>query len=231
MFIALLLLALDTSSPLIGVCLLENGSVKAELAARSPTQQGTDHIALIDSLFQITGTHLAAVEAFAITIGPGSFTGLRVGLSLLKGFTADGKRPLYDVSTLNALAASLATPLPVAVCLDARRSEVYGAVYKDAKVLVPEGAYVPLEFARLARESVPGGLLWAGAGSRLYAGALLKPNDRLAPALFDFPRPAAVAELAWRRWQAGERPQSDRLVPNYLRASEAERNAGSRKRV
>ena len=229
----MLLLSLDTSSPLFSVSLLEDGRIRTEMSLKAPTPQSADHLGLVDIALRAAGKTLADVDAFACTIGPGGFTGLRVGLALLKGFTTDGLRPLYGISTLHALARTVGSGPEIAIvpCLDARRKEIYAAVYSGDQCIIAEDAYEPEAFSRRVAESVTGASLWVGEGSLVYRGQFEGPGRSFASEIMDVPRGAAVAHLAYEAWLRGERPVADRLVPNYLRASEAERNQGSKKRV
>lgn len=227
------LLSLDTSNPLFSVALLEDGRIRTEISLKAPTPQSADHLGLVDLALRTAGKSLADVDAFACTIGPGGFTGLRVGLSLLKGFTADGLRPLYGISTLHALARTVNAGPQVAVvpCLDARRKEIYAAVYIGDQCVVAEDAYEPDAFSVLASAQITGPSVWVGEGSLVYRAQFEGAARSFASGIFDVPRGAAVAQLAYEAWLRGERPVADKLVPNYLRASEAERNQGSKKRV
>lgn len=222
------LFAIDTSSPVTSVCVLTDGAVRAESGVRAAMPQAADHLRVIDTALKQAGLVLAGIDAFAVTVGPGSFTGLRVGLSFIKGLAGD--KPLFGVSTLAALAHGAGCGLTVP-CVDAKRGEVYAAVYAGGEPVVYEGAYAPARFAELAQQALTAPSRWVGDGARLYNEIFAAPERTFAPPIFDVVRAAAVADLAWNRWQQGERPHDDRLVPNYLRASEAERNLGSTKRV
>ena len=223
------LLALDTSSPVTSVCILTDGGLRAEMSVRAAKPQAADHLRIVDATMQQAGLTLADIDAFAVTVGPGSFTGLRVGLSFVKGFASE--KPIFPISTLAALAYGAGANGPMVPCVDAKRGEVYAAVYEDGVPRVYEGAYAPERFAELAGQALKGASLWVGDGARLYRSVFEAPGRTFAPPLFDVVRAAAVAALAWVEWQNGARPHDDRLIPNYLRASEAERNLGSTKRV
>ncbi len=227
----MLLLALDTSSPLAGVCLLEDGRIRTELTVRSSNPQESDHVGNLQVVLARGRVAIDDVDAFACTIGPGGFTGLRVGLSLMKGLTADGSKPLFGISTLAALARGVPGPLPLVPCLDARRGEVYAAVFREGVPVVAEGAYDPDAFSRLVGEEIDGPSLWLGEGSRVYRSSFEGRERFFGGAEFEQPRAASIAALAWEAWERGERPSSVGLVPNYLRAPAAELNAGSRKNV
>lgn len=209
------LLALDTSSPALAVAVLDDGFVRGELVVRSSTHD-LEPVTLVDRLLALCGLQLAEIDALACAIGPGSFTGLRVGLTFMKGLA--GHRPLYGISTLAALAYAAGSPdRPVAACLDARRGELYGAVYREGKAIVPEGIYSPDSFAQQLA-GCPGSVLLLGEGALVYRHQLEGQGRVFAPAFMASPRPAALAQLAWERWCAGERPDAALMVPNYLRA-------------
>lgn len=232
----MLLLALDTSSPAAGMCLLQDGQVRAEWTLRGTSPRDSDHVGMLQEMLRRARVSFADVGALACTIGPGGFTGLRVGLSFMKGLAMDGERPVFTVSTLHALARSVATgPTPVVPCLDARRGEVYGAVFAGDTPLVAEGAYAPEQFADQVAQAVKGPTLWVGEGARVYREQLNRDPSGgekfFAPPHFDAPRAATVAALAFDAWQRGEPGAPATLVPNYLRASAAELNSGSRKRA
>ena len=219
------LLALDTSSPNQSCCLLQDGITQIELSLRAGPDWNTDPVTLIGEALRLAGTPLSKVDALACTLGPGSFTGLRVGLSVMKGLAAPGV-PLFGVSTLRALAGSATSggAEVVVACLDARREELYAAAYQGKQMVIPEGVYSPAQLAEaLASLNHQGPWLWVGDGVRRHAAQFPAAMDPTSAPLFDAPRPGAVAILAYERWLAGERPDAAGLVPEYLRAPEAER--------
>ena len=220
----MLLLALDTATPVFSGCLLDEGRVRSEWTVRARLPGDLPRIGILDENLRRAGVDIGDIEALACTAGPGSFTGLRVGLSLAKGLTNFGKVPLFGVSTLHALARTVspAGQIPVVPCLDARRKQVYAAVYAGEQVLVSEGAYDPADFSAAVTEQTDSDTLWLGDGARAYRSAFERRGRRFSAPEFDFPRGCAVAAIAWEAWLRGERPSSVHLVPRYLRASEAE---------
>ena len=157
------------------------------------------------------------VDRIGVTVGPGSFTGLRVGLAFALGLGAALGRPVVGISTLDGLAASVAAPGLVAAVIDARRGQVYGRLFRDGAPLNEAEAW-PLEMARdriLAGAGQGGGVLLVGSGSTLLAetfpelaGAGLEP---LAA-----PSPEALARLTMAADPATSSPS-----PLYLRAPDA----------
>jgi tRNA threonylcarbamoyladenosine biosynthesis protein TsaB len=177
----------------------------------------------VDAVLREAGLSLADVTGFAVAIGPGSFTGLRVGLATLKGLAFGDPRPVAPVSTLAALArlAGDPRPEPVAAVLDARRGDVYAAVWDagdDPEPIVPESVHgVGDLVARL-----PARCLWVGdavGGLPEGAGDAARPGVRPGPA---GPCAGHVGVLGARLLAAGGGLPAAELVPRYLRRAEAE---------
>ena len=132
------ILALDTSSEFGSLAVRSNGKTIAELAIHSPEGFAHRIFTAIDEVLHAAEVRLEKIDRFAAASGPGSFTGVRVGLTAIKGLAAATGRPAIGISNLQALGSFGNLPLR-AVVLDARRGEVYAAVY-DAKLqpVVPE---------------------------------------------------------------------------------------------
>jgi tRNA threonylcarbamoyladenosine biosynthesis protein TsaB len=160
------------------------------------------------------------VEAFAVSIGPGSFTGLRIGLATLKGLAFGSSRRSVAVPTLEALAQPARGAGPVVALLDARRGELYAAGF-DGAAAVPEGVYTPEALARL----LPPRCTLVGEGAQLFGTALRAlrgPGVALAPGSLALPRARHVGALAARVLAAGGGGDAAELAPRYLRRAEAE---------
>nr|MCB7500651.1 tRNA (adenosine(37)-N6)-threonylcarbamoyltransferase complex dimerization subunit type 1 TsaB [Enterobacter roggenkampii] len=156
------------------------------------------------------------VDRIGVTVGPGSFTGLRVGLAFALGLGAALDRPVVGISTLDALAASVAAPGLVAAVIDARRGQVYGRLFRDGAP-VGEAEAWPLETARdrILAEAGQGGVLLVGSGATLLAETF--PD--LAGARIE-PLAAPSAEALARLTMAAD-PATSPPSPLYLRAPDA----------
>src|SRR5690606_33335507 len=135
------------------------------------------------------------VDRIGVTVGPGSFTGLRVGLAFALGLGAALDRPVVGISTLDALAASVAAPGLVAAVIDARRGQVYGRLFRDGAP-VGEAEAWPLETARdrILAEAGQGGVLLVGSGATLLAETFPDlVGTRIEP--LAAPSPEALARL------------------------------------
>jgi len=223
------LLALETATGGAGVALADDERVLAEIALGAERAVSEQLLPAIDALLALSGTGREEIEAFAISIGPGSFTGLRVGLATVKGLAFGSAAPVAAVPTLAALAAAVLSPGPVAALLDARRGEVYAAVYPEAGALEPsvlaEGVY---EIGALA-ERLPVGCAVVGEGALLHGEILAGRGLVLGGPGHAFARPAEVARLGARLLAAGAGAHAGDLAPRYLRRAEAEvRRTGER---
>ncbi|MBW2543077.1 MAG: tRNA (adenosine(37)-N6)-threonylcarbamoyltransferase complex dimerization subunit type 1 TsaB, partial [Deltaproteobacteria bacterium] len=141
-----LLLALEPATAALSVALLRGPELIDEIAAPAGPAAAT-LLQTVDALLERAGAALGDLEAFAVSIGPGSFTSLRVGIATLKGLAFESGLPIAPVSTLAALARA-AEPADrlVVPMLDARRGELYAAAYAadaDWEPIVPEGVYTP----------------------------------------------------------------------------------------
>lgn len=179
---------------------------------------------LVERVLARAGLAVGDVEGLAISIGPGSFTGLRIGLGLAKGLAFAGGVPLAAVSTLEALAAASGAVPGETVCaaLDARKHEVYAAVFDVEKdgTLRRRGPDMALAPDALAAELPPGTVLVGDAASAypetFGRGLIVRPFET------HHPRGGTVACLGARRLAAGEAVDVGAVEPVYVRPSEAE---------
>jgi tRNA threonylcarbamoyladenosine biosynthesis protein TsaB len=225
-----LLLAIESATRVCSVALARGGEVVAERASHDARRSDERLLPLIDELLVGAGVRLADVAAFAVSIGPGSFTGLRIGLATVKAFALLDGRPVAPVSTLAALCASAArAPRPpegaVAALLDARRGAYYAACVSRAGVpradRLADGVHTPGELA----EKLPRGCaVVVGEGAAPGAAQLAARRPDLA--LLELPdlgaSAASVARLGAALLNEGAAVDAAALVPVYLRRAEAE---------
>jgi tRNA threonylcarbamoyladenosine biosynthesis protein TsaB len=177
---------------------------------------------------------VADLGAFAVSAGPGSFTGLRVGIATVKGLAFGGGARVAAVGTLDAIAARAPRAAdPIVALVDARRGEVYAASFRrEGEDLVPgdlpEGLYAPQELA----SRLPPRAALLGDGVAVCADALraaLGPRLRLLPPARGRPRAREVGLLGLRQLARGRGVDPADLVPRYVRRAEAEaRRTGER---
>jgi len=220
------ILAIESATAMPAVALLEGPRVLAERPAGGSTPGSEALLPAIDALLRQASIQLAALDGFALAIGPDSFTGLRVGLATLKGLAFDDPRPVAAVSTLAALArrAGDPRPEPVAALLDARRDELYAAVWdagSGTEPRVPEGLHrIDTLAARLPARCL---LVGDAVGPNLSTlQARLVPGVRPAPPCAQGPCAVHVGILGARILAAGLGSTAAELVPRYLRRARAE---------
>jgi tRNA threonylcarbamoyladenosine biosynthesis protein TsaB len=213
------LLAVETSTLAGGVALLDGDRLRGECVLDVTATHSERLMPVIDRMLADAGWTPESLEALAVAVGPGSFTGLRIGLAAVKGLALALGLPVAAVPTLDAMAASLPfAALPVCPVLDARKGEVYACLYRwDAGVMRREWDYVALAPEALAARLVEP-VIVLGDGAPLVRS----PLARLAPPHRRTPSPAAVGSLGLAHLAAGRSVPAAGLVPIYLRPSEAE---------
>jgi tRNA threonylcarbamoyladenosine biosynthesis protein TsaB len=221
----MVILALDTSTPAGSVALVEAERVVAARYFDAGAQHGQRLFAEIDQVLKAAEVPIKAIQAVAASEGPGSFTGLRIGLSAAKGLCLAGDKPLVLVPTLEALAARLPfARFPVCGVLDARKGEVYAALYDTStgtpRLLEPPRAITP---ARLLAERLGQATIYAGDGVAAHR-ARFAAHPGVLLAGFGWARPEAItiAWLALARLRAGQTVDPESAEPRYLRAADAQ---------
>ncbi len=225
------ILSIETATLAGGVALMGEAGLIAEYRLHVEVRHSERLLLAIDRLLTDSGTAVADLDAIAVSIGPGSFTGLRVGLATAKGLAMGGRKPLVTVPTLEAIASLFPySNALIAPMLDARRQEVYWALF-DTQAgrpdrLHPEAATSP-EALLEAIGHLDQPVLFVGEGAEKYKALLLanRPEKTLfAPKALQFPSAASVAELGLARLQKGEVYPPEEVAPFYLRVSTAELN-------
>jgi tRNA threonylcarbamoyladenosine biosynthesis protein TsaB len=228
------ILGIETATAAQSVALLEDEQLLAEAAWSGAGSRGGKLLPMIDSVLREAGVAPSAIEAIAVSVGPGSFTGVRVGLATAKGMVLGTHAVLIGVSTLEALAVGYARRKTiVCVLLDAGRGEVYAGLYQytDAGLeqLSPEAVLSPEAIAVQVLALTAGEIRLIGDGAARYRERLeaaLQGRARVTDeGCRAVPRAALVARLAFRQLQkAGGTALESEVMPVYLRRAEAEMN-------
>lgn len=217
------LLALETTEPLGSVAAWQDDRLVAELQLPEGQRSAASLVPGIGRLLTAIGWRPNQVDAVACCVGPGSFTGLRVGVTVAKTFAYCVQAAVIGVNTLEVIALGVPREMdPVAVAMDAQRGEAAAAVFRrDAlgwPVAVAHWQVIPFQ---TWLESLDPGTWVAGPMLRKYAHKVPKKH-RLVPAEYWAPWAGQVARLAARLYQAGHRDDLWKLLPLYSRKSAAE---------
>ena len=225
----MLILAFETSAKAASVALTENGKLLGESYQNTGLTYSQTLMVMAEDTLKQCGKTAADVEAVAVAAGPGSFTGVRIGVAAAKGFAWGAEIPCFGVSTLEAMAESLGVyDGYVCPCMDARRNQVYNAVFSTQSgelTRVTEDRAIALSDLKEELKKAEKPVFLVGDGANLCYNTLRAdvPNLILPPEHRIHQRAVGVAILAQRMHDAGIAPSGGELEPNYLRLSQAER--------
>ena len=221
-----LILAIENSTLCGSVALVSGDQCMCEFSLLSRMTHSKRLLGSIDNIMRNCGISWEQLDAIAISLGPGSFTGLRIGLSTAKGLAMAADLPLIGVSSLDGLAAQL----PFAehlICplLDARKKEVYAAFYQaGGNKLKRISDYLAISPQKLA-DQIDERVIMVGDGAELYADFFrerLRGNIFFAPTQIVQSRASAIGFLAISKWRNNDFLDTASAVPIYVRASDAE---------
>ncbi len=219
-------LGIETATRTGSVAVVTEHGVVAEYTLNIEVTHSERLMETVDRVLTGAGIALADLDGLCVSAGPGSFTGLRIGIATVKGIAMATGKPAAAVPTLMALAWNIPhAGYPVCPLLDARKNEVYAALYREEK-----GSFVPvmesqtLSFDALAAK-ITERTVFTGEGSYLFRAELQRRFGELAlfaPLSALVPSAASVAELGMFALRSGKQVAPDDLVPIYIRRPEAE---------
>ncbi len=227
------ILSVDTSTPICAVGVVNEDGVLAESVDASGQTHARHLMGMIDSTIAVSGLSIQEIDGFAVITGPGTFTGLRIGISTIKGLAFALSRPVVGITSLEALAAQADLPTKfICPVMDARRSEVYYGLYvSEQGELTQVGMHrvgLPLVLAKNIRESCQ----FIGNGARLYQETFesaLGKLSQFSKTCWDTIHAETIARLALKQFQKNEAQNLHAVSPYYIRRSDAEIYTGNRK--
>ena len=219
-------LGIDTSTSCGSVGLIDDGKVISDYLLNVPVTHSQRLLGAIELVLREAGCPIENLDGWAIALGPGSFTGLRIGVSTVKGLAFATGKPVTGVSTLDALASQIGpTPYLISPILDARKKEVYTAFYRFENSLIKrqsdDRAIKPEDLVRSIKEQT----IFLGDGAKTYRDFLLDSLSSLAlfpSAPLHLSHGSMVAKLGSELLQRGECLDLSTFAPIYVRPSEAE---------
>ena len=220
------ILGIDTSTPIGSIALIDGDNLVAEHTLNIVQAHSSRLMPAIDSVLQWGDITVDDLDGCAVGVGPGSFTGIRIGVATIKSLCYALDKPIAGVSTLEAIAYNLRwTNGVICPLLDARRREIYGTAFHGGTEWqrLSEDLCLSIDaFLNRLNAAIPsnGTLNFVGDGLLTYGNAVrerLGENAHFADSIFNVPRGATIAKLGAQRLQHGESDSYWTLVPNYVR--------------
>jgi tRNA threonylcarbamoyladenosine biosynthesis protein TsaB len=224
------ILAIDTATPLSTVALTagdrSDGTCIAAVTLGGSVTHSRQLLPAIDWLMKRVDMGWEAVDGIAVSLGPGSFTGLRIGMATAKGLAAGAGKRLYGVSTLDGLASRCTSGTLICALLDARKKEVYGAFYRcDGRGLTSRVTDIFVMRPEDLADRVDEPILLVGDGAVTYRRLFMETlggKCTFAPAMLHEPSALSLGMLGAEKMAAGEELDISTAVPLYVRSSDAE---------
>lgn len=227
----MLVLGVETATSVGSVAIVEESGLIAELTLKEKVSHSERLLPTIDLLLSKSKLSFSEIDALSVSRGPGSFTGLRIGISTIKGLAMAGNKPVVAIPSLDALAENyLGSDLLICPMIDARKDEVFTALYRrnhtrGLQKLTSDLAIAPPDFL----PTIKGKVGFLGDGSQRYRALiedLLGDRAVFAPPWLHFPRAAVIAYRGLEEIKSGNSADVDKLTPLYVRAPDAELDKG-----
>lgn len=229
------ILALESSAVSTGAAIIKDGTVISECFANIGLTHSRTLMTLVDSCLSNAELTLSDIDILACAKGPGSFTGVRIGVSTVKGLAFAENKPVYGISTLEAMAYSASVPgFVICPVMDARCKQVYTAQFEhDGKKLIRLYPDEPLKLDELYdRLKIIGKkVMFIGDGCKVATDYFAEMDIDFCdfPEIYKYQHASAVAFAAYMLYNEGVKPEdSENLLPDYLRLSQAEREKNNK---
>jgi tRNA threonylcarbamoyladenosine biosynthesis protein TsaB len=230
------ILAVDTASLGCSVAVTEGNRLVSEITLMRRETHSKHLMAMITNVLEAAKLDLSEIDGFAVTKGPGSFTGLRIGISTVKGLAMASGKAIVGLSCLDVLAGQLpffsaqnkfAQNKHICAMMDARKQEVYAAFYEISESGLKRISAERVVSPEDAIKNISEPCIFVGDGAALYRELIentLKKNALFAPEFFNIIRASAVAFFSLSRFEKNDTDDIASFVPSYVRKSDAEIN-------
>ena len=231
----MIVLGIETATDFCGIAVADDQGCRCEYRVRTHFAHTEHLLGLVDRALTDLEMTIDDLDGASLSIGPGLFTGLRIGVATVKGLLTDSSKRVVPVSTLEALAWNVPqAPFPICPMLDAKKQEVYAGLFEygdsgelkrlmNDHVVSPEGLL----------SNLSGPVLFLGAGALRYKDLILRQygsSSRFALPWQHDPTPTVIAQLGHRGLSRGEGIEAHALVPTYLRRLDAEVNLENKRK-
>ncbi|MDR7856857.1 tRNA (adenosine(37)-N6)-threonylcarbamoyltransferase complex dimerization subunit type 1 TsaB [Tissierella sp.] len=227
------ILALDTSTLMATCAVIDGDKVLGEYSLNQDMSHSEKLVPMIKTILDGLGLNIADIDLYGVAIGPGSFTGLRIGAATVKGFAHLFNKPLIGISTLEGLAFNLAYNEIIVPMIDARRDRVYTGIYtwEDGSIkTIMEDDVIAINDLMIILDKYEK-IIVNGEGSLVYKEIIkssLKDKVSFSTISQNSCRATSIGELALIKYNEGHRDNYYTLIPDYLRKTQAERELNER---
>lgn len=225
----MLLLGVDSSSQAATAAVIKDGEILCEYTQNQNKTQSVKMLPMIERMLSDVELHIGDIDVFACGVGPGSFTGVRIGVATVRGFAKTLEKGAIPVNALEVLSNNVPNEARVIALISARENECYCAVYEENKEVLAPCVKTVEEIVALSKEA-PCLLVGDGAVFNRTFFEENIPSVRIAQGKCNLISAASLAEVAYQKAQKGEIGTAESLVPLYLRKSQAEREYEARER-
>lgn len=226
------MLSVDSSAAPASVCLTEDGRVIADYYLHTGFTHSQTLMSMTESVLNIAARSASDIDVYAVNSGPGSFTGVRIGVSAVKGMAYAADKPCVEVSTLMSMAYNfLGSHTIVCACMDARRNQVYNALFRVDGVKIErlcEDRAISIDDLLTELQTLDGEIILVGDGAELVSHNTDDVSIQLAAPHHRYQRASSVAAAALEKYNRGESVSPAALTPRYLRLSQAERERNAK---
>ncbi len=232
------ILSVECSASPVSCAVLENGRIIGQYYLNINMTHSQTLMPMIDSLLGCLNIKPDEIDLFAVSAGPGSFTGIRIGISAVKGLAFSGNKPCCPVSTLEAMAYNLIdNDCTVCGCMDARCNQVYNALFKIenktvARLTEDRALTIPALIEELKSGEYKGDIILVGDGAELVYNRIKTAdikNATLSSENLRFQSAVGVAFVGEKMYNNHSAVEADSLLPKYLRLPQAERELKAKK--
>ena len=222
------ILAVDTSAKAASTAIVENGKIIAEFFINTQLTHSQTMLPMIENMLKSCNASLEDIDGFAVSVGPGSFTGLRIGISLVKGLAFSAQKKCAPVSTLETLCRNVSTVGRICAVMDARCSQVYTATFEfDGEKYTRISEDEAISIAQLEEnvKKCKNPVIFVGDGAEMCYNKLKETckNVFLSAENVRFQRASSVAAAAEKMFEQNDTLSAEELTPSYLRLPQAQR--------
>jgi len=222
------ILAVDTATTSCSVAIVDETSLLSEFTIDREETHSRHLMDMIKAVMTMAGLNFSDLDGFAVTRGPGSFTGLRIGISTIKGLVVASKKPVVGISSLKTLAFQVSSSRDL-ICpiLDARKGEVYFVRYRYINGHLIKQTKERVATPDKAVDDLKESCLFVGNGALLYKEMILEKMGEFAsfaPMIQNTIRASTIAYLSMAKFENNDTDDIEKILPYYIRKSDAELN-------